>query len=288
MPDARSTTEPLATVIDRLKGLARRAGRAVQRRIRPDPVRDELDRLAPLASAPRRVPGRAHFLGLELEYADGPSFYYQLVEIFRDGCYDVALDEPAPTIVDCGGNVGVSALRLRALFPDARLTVLEADTSLALLLERNLRAAGDARTSVVPRAVWTEDGNVGFAPSSDDEGHIDPAGRARVECIDIAGLCRSRVDLLKLDVEGAEYDLLRRLRETGALANVLRLAMECHGRGPGPGRLHELLGDLAAGGLTYRVVAARCSPELDPRAAGSRFAAVPVLGHLCMVYAWRG
>lgn len=255
-------------------------------RLRPAEPASELERLAVLRDGPRHVPGTAAFRGWALTYHDGPSFYWQLREIFFDGCYDVDLPGPAPRILDLGGNVGVAALRLRLLAPDARLTVYEAEPGLARTLERNLRAAGDTTTEVVTRAVWVHDGEVGFASAGDDAGQVAPEAERRVPCVDVATLCRERIDLLKMDVEGAEHELLPRLAATRTLENVRRLIVECHLGGQRT-RLDSLLRLLADAGMEYRILRAIDQPEVDETPARSGFAAVRVWGALCLVYAWR-
>jgi hypothetical protein len=50
---------------------------------------------------------------------------YIYKEIFVDRCYDLALDQPAPVIVDIGANSGLFALRLKQLYPSAKISCYE-------------------------------------------------------------------------------------------------------------------------------------------------------------------
>lgn len=53
-----------------------------------------------------------------------------------------------------------------------------------------------------------------------------------VECIDISELIQSigHIDVLKMDVEGAEYEILNRIYETGALKCIKSIYFEDHER----------------------------------------------------------
>jgi hypothetical protein len=60
------------------------------------------------------------------------------------------------------------------------------------------------------------------------------------------------VDLLKLDVEGAEHEVLEDLMSSGSLARVERMAIEYHHHlAPGDDRLAGFLNRLEASGFTY-------------------------------------
>lgn len=280
---------PVRAVYDLLRGPMVRARVALSTALgRPTRAADALFLLRHLATAPRRVPGTARFGDLVITYADAPSFYYQLEELFLCRWYDADLRAAQPRILDCGANIGMSSLRFRARFPGARLSAFEADPELARLTEANLRRAGDRSTDVHAKAIWTHTGTVLFDRTGDDAGHVTLDGAAvSVPCVDIAALCGERVDLLKLDIEGAEYAVVERLAAARVISNVDRMIIECHERGGGPPHLHPLLETLAGHGLEYRVLAGRASAELNPAPAGSLFQAVPHVGAVCLVYAWR-
>jgi len=264
-----------------------RLRRALQARARSVP--EELWRLEQLRKGARRTPGQVVFRGATWEFVDGPSFYYQVQELFHDGCYDLELPTRAPTIVDCGGNMGLSAFRFRELFPGARITVFEADPQLAAVLARNLAQVGDPRTVVRAQAVWIEDGEVAFAASGCDEGRVELDGELRVPCADVARVCEEagKVDLLKLDIEGAEYEVIERLVASGAADRVLRLVIEFHHRGEDAPRLHLALAQLAAAGFRYQVSGGRSSAELNSRPSGAGFRWTRFRGSVCLAYAWR-
>ena len=50
---------------------------------------------------------------------------YIYKEIFVDGCYDLTFDRAAPFVVDIGANSGLFALRLKQLYPSAKIACYE-------------------------------------------------------------------------------------------------------------------------------------------------------------------
>jgi FkbM family methyltransferase len=107
------------------------------------------------------------------------------------------------------------------------------------------------RLSLVPYAVWTEEGELDFFPPA-DPAHVSysatnrqhTADPIRVPARTLAGIARElgheRVDLVKLDIEGAEYPVLDSL-DLGSLG-VRVLCVEFH---PDPG-LRRMLATVRA------------------------------------------
>ena len=124
-------------------------------------------------------------------------------------------------IVDGGANIGLSSLYFLHRYPNARIEAYEANPLTCRLLTKTLASAKFAagRYSVHGKALHTEDGQVPFYANPDTPSALNSsiAGRdnmkergKRIEipAVDIRGLLKKPVDLLKLDVEGHEYLLL--------------------------------------------------------------------------------
>jgi FkbM family methyltransferase len=163
-----------------------------------------------------------------VEYVSAGDLRGQFTEIFVQRHYAFKTSEAAPVIVDAGGNVGMSALWFKREHPKANLTVYEADPALAAVLSRNLAAAGITDVNVQHAAVWDRDGTVSFDNRGQDKGLVSTDGAVTVRSVDLALHLPPHVDLLKLDIEGAEYGVIRRLSETGALTRVRNLVAEFH------------------------------------------------------------
>jgi FkbM family methyltransferase len=207
---------------------------------------------------PRYTPGEITLDGYRLAYADLLTLCPQWHDIFVATSLRFDTSTPAPRILDCGANVGLASLYFKRLYPRARVTAFEADPALASLCKRNLEANGAADVDVQPVAVWRESGVVRFQQEGADSGAIEgtSAGLAgntiavpAVRLRDV--IARDRVDLLKLDIEGAEHIVLPDCADV--LATVGALLLDVHELDPGRRALPALLDLLSSSGFEYAI-----------------------------------
>lgn len=177
-------------------------------------------------SWPRRTPGLLVVGGKILRYADMHSFYHQARQIFGDRLYDFQCAETAPLILDCGAHIGLASLFLKERFPAARIQAFEADAALAETCRANFAAFGVPDVAVTQAAVWTHDRGVSFDATHDDAGHVaENSAAAKVPSVRLKALLAGQhIDFLKLDVEGAEFDLIEDCGSDLANAKVGRKA----------------------------------------------------------------
>ena len=164
----------------------------------------------------------------DFRYVRSDNLYGQFADIFLRRQYAFSCDKPEPVIIDCGGNVGLSAIWFKMNYPRCHLTVYEADPDLAAMLRTNLDSAGLYDVQVRAEVVWTSNGRVAFLKTGDDSGRITESSSILYPSIDFVDYLPTCVDLLKLDIEGAEFAVLTKLCETGAIQRIKRLVCECH------------------------------------------------------------
>ena len=144
-------------------------------------------------------------------------------------------------VVDLGcaphGGVDSTAILIKRFKPD-RLYGFDP------LAESGSGRDGDTTVLIFAGAAWTHDGAVLFQddtvascivtdepePVLHEAMRLDPKPARLVSCFDLASWLlrvRERV-ILKMDIEGAEYTLLPRLIETGAIALIDLLLIEWH------------------------------------------------------------
>lgn len=137
------------------------------------------------------------------------------------------------TVVDLGANVGLTTQFFAQSFPEARYVCVEPNPANAAVLRRNVAWLG-ARAEVIEAAVTDYSGQIAFddnRPSYD--GHIAAAGRTgrMVRCCTLDEIVAScgldRIDLLKIDIEGAEREVLR--SSAACLQKVGTIIIELHG-----------------------------------------------------------
>lgn len=157
-----------------------------------------------------------------------------LSEVALDDIYAEADAIPAKTIVDLGANVGLATLRLLATHPEARITAVEADPVLAAKLRENVKGLP---VTVIAAAIAGSSGERTFYRSDsvswgNSLDHLDPVQTpVQVPAISLADLFGSEgietVDLLKVDVEGAEWEIFR----DGVPSQVEAIVGEVHAKG---------------------------------------------------------
>jgi FkbM family methyltransferase len=118
--------------------------------------------------------------------------------------------------IDVGGYIGsYSMLASQAVGPAGRVVILEPEPNNRRQLERNLLLNGIANCQIVPQAAWSGNGSVGWHQDKEpvwhrvEEGQHDQAVDAvRIDDL-VSRFSLSRVDWIKMDIEGAEVDALK-------------------------------------------------------------------------------
>ncbi len=157
-----------------------------------------------------------------------------LDEIFSDGEYAQVGDGAPATIVDLGANCGQASMWLRGRFPDARIVSVEPDPRTFATLQRNLRR--DPHVTLRQVAITAQDGWCRLEREADSSwgtrvsaGGNGAADVDHVPSVSLETLLAQhdieRVDLLKVDIEGMEYDALA---TSDALRRVQRVIGEIH------------------------------------------------------------
>jgi len=272
------------------KGFARLAWRAKQMvGIPPQSAMEAFCRLSWIVDHQARYcPGRFTFPFGTLEYVDGKSLKWQYWEIFVQKAYDFDAQREDPIIVDCGGNIGLSTIWFKHRYPKSQVAVFEADPAIAEVLSANLSALGLPDVQVVKSAVWTEAGQVSYASDRADSGRIDlHHGEQVVDAVRLAEFITQPIDLLKLDIEGAEYAVIQDLCETGTISRVRRLVCEVHGRRDDSVALAAVLRGLAHHGLAFTLTGARSASDLPGDPEPTPFPFAPDGKFLLNLYAWQ-
>ena len=168
--------------------------------------------------------------GWKLDLVDAPMALSQIDQIVIRGLNDFSTQSESPAILDCGANIGISVLNYTRRFPRARIKAFEPDPAICRVLRKNLALNGAGDVQVVEAAAWTRNGDVAFRSHGTDGGRIDQnasqSGGVRVATVDLRDYLNEPIDLLKLDVEGAEYELVDHVRD--AMTSVASLVLECH------------------------------------------------------------
>ena len=223
----------------------------------------------------------------KLEFTNIGNVCSQYRDIFVRKEYAFESDVSSPMILDCGGNIGMSAIWFKQRYPKSSVVVYEADPLLSSLMAKNVSAAGCGDVLVHNKAVWTSDGMVGFDSTGNDSGHISTNGSIFIPSIDLASHIPERVDLLKMDIEGAEFAVIDRLCGHGAINRIRRMVVEFHVRRAEFGSFMSTMNNLLQSGMHLFAGRAAGSYALGKAASLSSFDVVGDRENLFTVYAWR-
>lgn len=175
------------------------------------------------------LPNVAHPLYLR----GGTSDLYMFEEVFIEGEYAIDAPLDPKLIIDVGANVGFASVYFANRYPNARIIAIEPESSNVALLRKNVAPYG--RIEVHEAAVWYESTTLTLIDEGDKSGiqvRADGSGGGSVramtidEVLALAGT--DRVDILKIDIEGAEKELFE--RNPAWLGNVGVLMIELHDR----------------------------------------------------------
>jgi FkbM family methyltransferase len=229
---------------------------------------------------------------LEIEFVDSLSLDPQWQDFFVRRSLAFTSEVDTPRVLDCGANIGLAAVWLKRAYPRARVTAFEADPHICDVLRRNLARNGLSDVEVVHGAIWSDNIPVAFRAQGAEGGAVDVVGADTVgPLIEVPAirlrdvLARERVDFLKLDIEGAELDVLEDAEAT--LENVRAIHLEVHDFNVSRRVLPRCLLALERAGFTYAVgeVTPATWRRDQPRGDGPFPLAVPVW--VATVRAWR-
>jgi FkbM family methyltransferase len=205
----------LMTVTSRVRRLAARVG--------PGTHQVEVDGLV--------IGGSLADHGTYLRSLTGPVARSFELELFAEAV------RPGATVVDCGAHLGLQTLiAARAVGPAGKVVTIEAAPPTAAALRANVLANGfedrvdvvEAAAAAVERPVlihlnpWLDRAGVA-EPGSDAERTVEVPG---IRLDDVIG--ERRLDVAKIDVEGAEAEVLAGFGRALASSSGATVFLECH------------------------------------------------------------
>lgn len=173
--------------------------------------------------------GCEHPLRLRRQYADQEVFRQVFVYwVYRNP----VAENPSPRIIlDVGAHVGTASIFFASRFPDCKVVAVEPDANNFRLLLENTQAYRNVEA--VHAALWHQDSQL-YVEGSETESWastVNVEGRGKpVQGLTLKTLTRrlglEKIDILKLDIEGAEKEIFE--RDPQVLEGVRALYIELH------------------------------------------------------------
>lgn len=163
-----------------------------------------------------------------------------LHEVIQDEPYKFIAQNDEPFIVDAGSNIGISTLYFKQLYPKAKILCFEADPAIFSYLKKNVIENNLQDITLVNAALAATAGQINFygqvqvdQPDARGNSIIEAWGMQRmtsskiqVAAHTLSSYINQSVDFLKLDIEGAEQQVLC---ELGDKLNLIKqIALEVH------------------------------------------------------------
>ncbi len=197
-----------------------------------------------------------------IKYCDSKSCISAFKAIFEAGIYHFDTTSLNPLILDCGANIGLATVFWKTNYPNSKIIAFEADPKIFEVLQHNVKSFDDVE--LLRNAVWDEETTLQFHCDGADSGSAVTTG-ATTNTVDVPTvklrpyLESQTVDLLKIDIEGAETRVLRDCRD--ALKNVKNIFVEYHSFPNEKQTIAELFSILTDAGFHVHVQPDFSSPQ---------------------------
>ncbi len=197
---------------------------------------------------------REHTLfGKKVSYLNPQDFLHGIKEIFVEEIYKQRLPNNA-YVIDCGSNIGLSIIYIKQICPTATVVGFEPDQKNYDLLIRNLEPFGLTNITIHKAAVWTENGPLQFTDTGTMGSSISQTETEKTITVEgkrLKDLLNKKVDFLKIDIEGAEYAVLKDIEPE--LKHVQNLFVEYHGNYSQNNELTDIFSMLVNSGFNYYI-----------------------------------
>jgi len=198
-------------------------------------------------------------LSRKVSFPDGYWFIHSMNELFVEEVYKFISPKDNPYIIDCGANIGLSIIYFKQLYPFSRILAFEPDENIFKKLNDNIAQFNYKDVELINQGVWKERTTLSFLAEGTLGGKVvegDSVAPSKLEIISIRTLrlrdyLTGSVDFLKLDIEGAEYEVLVDCAEL--LQNVHLLFVEYHSTPGKAQKLNEILEIISKAGFRYYI-----------------------------------
>lgn len=162
-------------------------------------------------------------------------------QIFIDQEYDFQVDTPPKVIIDAGANIGLASIYFANRYPEAKIIAIEPERTNFELLKENV--APYSQIIPLQAALWNKNeeidlidpgqGNWAFMTTNGSSSDAPPNNaRHKVKALTIDQILQdyglAKVDILKIDIEGAEKEVFN--DSSSWIDKVDSLIVELHER----------------------------------------------------------
>jgi FkbM family methyltransferase len=187
---------------------------------------------------------------------------YLFKEIFLRNDYHFESNHPKPAIIDCGANIGMSILYFKMLYPQCAILAFEPNPFAFEILKRNIKQNNLSNVQFENRALSDREGSVDFFIGKNKGSLVGSIvdQRAGDEVIKVPAsrltdyIGNRTFDFIKIDIEGAEHQVVRDLVDQNKLVAAEKYTIEYHHNIlPSKSRLASFLHPFERHGFGYTI-----------------------------------
>jgi len=182
---------------------------------------------------------KERIMGFLVSSTDYISIFSGYREIFFRNLYLFKSKKQAPLILDCGANIGLATIFFKWIYPNCEIHSFEPDEKIFKILKKNIRQNALNNVYLYNYAITDENKKISFYTnnnsmmSSVKSNHSFNLGnKVTVNSISLSLFIRKyinrEIDLLKLDIEGAEDLVIKDLQHNNLLKNINEWIIEYH------------------------------------------------------------
>lgn len=177
------------------------------------------------------------FFGFKFKGFDYSTIDYLFNEIFILNEYFFTPNTNAPIIIDCGSNIGMSVLYFKRLYPSSNIIAFEANPYAYKLLVENLTINNINDVALHNIALYNCETEISFFIGDNLGTLLGSLNSTRGGCKEIKMNTKKlsdylknfeSIDLIKMDVEGAEDYIVDDLINSSAINKVKEFIIEYH------------------------------------------------------------
>jgi FkbM family methyltransferase len=184
-------------------------------------------------------PQQTTLLHFKLSCVTYGSMFVMFNEIFGHEVYKFSADNNQPFIIDCGSNIGLAILYFKACYPHAEIIGFEPSPETFDILQKNVTNNHLSSVTAHNKAVHNTEEKITFYSCKENaanggwsvQGTTHQAYQKYEQSIDATPLSpyiTKPVDLLKMDIEGAENLVIEELAHSGKLKLIKQMILEYH------------------------------------------------------------
>ena len=176
-------------------------------------------------------------MGFKVKTFDYGALHFLFREIFVENEYFFLSGKKRPLIIDGGSNIGLATLYFKWLYPQSQIYCFEPDPETFKILLINIKQNHLKDISAYNVALWEKKGRIDFFVDLLNPGWLTmsafynrlPKNKIKVKSVCLSQyLKKKKIDFLKLDIEGAENNVIEELLRNNVLGSIDQMQIEYH------------------------------------------------------------